>query len=125
MPGQSCSEESVVIRLRVSANSGESAGFPCNLFICVVRRVRNRSKACKQERDYTTVYEASVQGSIIVVITLLLTFLQPAYANGGHMHLGGIFFLLLGGLVFVGGFFVVFYLLLRPGSGDTEENEYD
>ena len=41
------------------------------------------------------VREAFAQGRIIVVIALLLTFLQPAYGNGGHVHLGlgGVFFL--------------------------------
>lgn len=63
---------------------------------------------------------------IIVVIVLLLTFLQPAYANGGHVHLGGIFFLLLGGVVFIGGFILVLYFLFRanPTVAD-EESEND
>ncbi|HEY7489917.1 MAG TPA: hypothetical protein VIH59_02250 [Candidatus Tectomicrobia bacterium] len=62
----------------------------------------------------------------ILVITLLLTFLQPAHANGGHMHLGGVFFLLLGGVAFMSGLCAVLYLLLRPGAEDThEENEPD
>ena len=71
-------------------------------------------------------YEAGTQGSIILVITLLLIFLQPAYANGGHMHLGGVFFLLIGGAAFVGGLWVVFYLLLRPRpEGTSDESEQD
>jgi hypothetical protein len=60
-------------------------------------------------------------GSIIAFVTLLLTVLQPAYANGGHLHLGGIFFLLLGGAVFLGGVLMVFYFLLRPDPEDTQE----
>jgi hypothetical protein len=77
-------------------------------------------------KDKTNVHEAFVQGSIVVVITLLLTFLQPAYANGGHMHLGGVFFLLLGGVVFLGGLFLVIYFLLRPSPDDTSEDRtYD
>jgi hypothetical protein len=72
------------------------------------------------------VHEAFVQGSIIIIIALLLTFLQPAYANGGHLHLGGVFFVLLGGVVFLGGLCVVLYFLLRPGTGETsEERKYD
>ena len=71
-------------------------------------------------------YEAGTQGSVILVITLLLIFLQPAYANGGHIHLGGVFFLLLGGMAFMSGLFVVFYLLFRPGPEETrDESERD
>jgi hypothetical protein len=56
-----------------------------------------------------------VQGRALVVIALfLIIFLQPAYANGGHVHVEGIFFLILGGLVFFGGLCVVVYFLLRP-----------
>ena len=66
-------------------------------------------------------YEAVVQGSIIIVMTLLMIFLQPAYANGGHMHLSGMFFLLPGGVWFPGGLFVVVYFLLRPGPDETSE----
>ena len=66
--------------------------------------------------------ETVVQGSIIVAITLLLTFLQPVYANGGHIHLSGVFFLLLGGVVFLGGLFVVFYFLLRPNPDESSED---
>lgn len=67
------------------------------------------------------------QSPIIVIIALLLTFLQPAYANGGHVHLGGIFFLLLGGVVFIGGFALVLYFLLRanPASDGNEESKDD
>lgn len=53
--------------------------------------------------------------TLIMLLTMLVMVLQPAYANGGHVHLGlgGTFFLLLGGLLFVGGLGVVFYLLFR------------
>jgi hypothetical protein len=65
-------------------------------------------------------------GQMIALVTLLLTVLQPAYANGGHVHLGGIFFLLLGGIVFLGGLFMVFYFLLRSDSAETqEESQHD
>jgi hypothetical protein len=65
------------------------------------------------------------RGSIIAFVTLLLTLLQPAYANGGHLHVEGIFFLLLGGVVFLGGLFVVFYFLLRPDPADTQDEHHD
>lgn len=65
--------------------------------------------------------EITLQGSIIIIISLLLIFLQPAYANGGHLHLGGIFFLLLGVVVFLGGLLVVLYFLLRPARDETRE----
>jgi hypothetical protein len=68
-------------------------------------------------------YETITQGSAIVVIALLLIFLQPAYANGGHIHLGGVFFLLLGGVVFLGGLCVVLYFLLRPGAAETPQKQ--
>ncbi len=60
----------------------------------------------------------------IVSIALLLVFLQPAYANGEHVHVGGLFLVLLGGVVFVGSFVVVFYYLLRstPEEGSEEQD---
>ncbi len=63
---------------------------------------------------------------LLGVITLLGT-AKTASANGGHVHLGGIFFLLLGGLVFVVGIGVVFYLLLRPSDDttDPDDDDYD
>jgi hypothetical protein len=64
-------------------------------------------------------------GSIITFVTLLLTLIQPAYANGGHLHVEGIFFLLLGGIVFLGGLLMVLYFLLRPGSADTQDEPHD
>jgi hypothetical protein len=64
-----------------------------------------------------------VRASIIVSIALLLVFLQPAYANGEHMHVGGIFLVLLGGVVFLGSFVVVFYFLLRPTPDEAHEEQ--
>ena len=67
-----------------------------------------------------------MQGRCLVSLVLLLIVLQPAYANGGHMHVEGIFFLLLGGLVFIGGLCVVVYLLLRPDPEEAQaENDQD
>jgi hypothetical protein len=57
---------------------------------------------------------------------LLLVLRPPAYANGGHVHLEGVFFLLLGGVVFVGGLVTVLYFLFRrdeerrPEQGESE-----
>ena len=64
-----------------------------------------------------------VRASTMVSIALLLVFLQPAYANGEHVHVGGLFLVLLGGVVFVGSFVVVFYFLLRstPDEGHEEQ----
>ena len=56
-------------------------------------------------------------------ITAFLASASPALANGGHTHLGGIFFLLLGGLVFVSGIGIVFYLLLRPSASNSDSDD--
>ena len=56
-----------------------------------------------------------------VGIALLLVFLQPAYANGEHIHVGGLFLVLLGGVVFLGSLVVVFYLLLRSNADEANE----
>ena len=70
-----------------------------------------------------------MKSSLYLIVLLgamvLLGLAIPAAANGGHVHLGGIFFLLLGGLVFVIGIGVVFYLLLRPSNGTSDEDEDD
>lgn len=62
-----------------------------------------------------------VRAGIIISIALLLVFLQPAYANGEHIHVGGIFLVLLGGVVFLGSLVVVFYLLLRSNADEANE----
>jgi hypothetical protein len=55
----------------------------------------------------------------MAILTLL--FLQPASANGDHIHAEGFVFLLLGGLVFLGGLGVVLYFLLRPRPEESNE----
>lgn len=62
---------------------------------------------------------------VLLGVIALLGSTKPAAANGGHVHLGGIFFLLLGGLVFVAGIGVVFYLLLRPNTGADDDDDFD
>ena len=66
-------------------------------------------------------------GYMGITITLLLIVLQPAYANGGHVHLEGVFFLLLGGVIFLGGLGMVLYFLFRPATPETPEapEDYD
>lgn len=56
-------------------------------------------------------------------LTLFLVLLRPAYANGEHMHVGGIFLVLLGGMVFFGSLVVVLYMLLRSPPPEAEEAE--
>ena len=62
-----------------------------------------------------------VRAGITLSIALLLVFLQPAYANGEHIHVGGLFLVLLGGVVFLGSLVVVFYLLLRSNADETNK----
>ncbi len=59
----------------------------------------------------------------ILSLAWLLVFLQPAYANGEHVHVGGIFLILLGGVVFLSSFIVVFYFLFRSPSSESEDEE--
>jgi hypothetical protein len=63
------------------------------------------------------------RASTIVSIALLLVFLQPAYANGEHVHVGGLFLVLLGGVVFLGSLVVVFYFLLRATPEEAHEEQ--
>ena len=62
-----------------------------------------------------------VRAGITLSTALLLVFLQPAYANGEHIHVGGLFLVLLGGMVFVGSLVVVFYLLLRSNADEANK----
>ena len=65
----------------------------------------------------------AVRLGTIIGIVLLLVFLQPAYANGEHVHVGGLFLVLLGGVVFLGSFVVVFYFLLRATPEEAHEEQ--
>jgi len=67
--------------------------------------------------------QRGICASTTVSIALLLVFLQPAYANGEHLHVGGFFLVLLGGVVFVGSFVVVFYFLLRSTPDEAQEEQ--
>ena len=60
--------------------------------------------------------------STVVSLAWLLVFLQPAYANGEHIHAGGLFLVLLGGVVFLGSLVVVFYFLLRSNADEAQED---
>ena len=57
----------------------------------------------------------------IVSLAWFLVFLQPAYANGEHIHVGGLFLVLLGAMVFLGSLVVVFYFLLRSHADEAQE----
>jgi hypothetical protein len=61
----------------------------------------------------------------ITLLMVLLIVLQPAYANGGHVHTGGAFFLLVGGLIFIGGLAVICYLSWRAGPETTHKESDD
>ena len=58
----------------------------------------------------------------IIGLFLLVVFAQPVHANGGHLHLGGIFFLLFGALAFVAGLVTVIYFLLRAVPEDIDDD---
>lgn len=65
--------------------------------------------------------KVDVRATTCLCLTLVLLALRSAQANGGHVHLGGIFFLLLGGLIFVGGLGTIVYLLFRAEPEDADE----
>ena len=64
-----------------------------------------------------------VSSSAVLGLFLLLVFSVSAYANGGHLHLGGIFFLLFGALAFVAGLVTVVYFLLRAAPEDIDDDD--
>src|SRR5207244_8074212 len=76
----------------------------------------------RREQD-TQPMRRGVRASTIISMALLLVFLQPAYANGEHVHVGGLFLVLLGGVVFLGGFVVVFYFLLRATPEEAHDEQ--
>ena len=87
------------------------------------RHVTNSTEGENQRGQDTQPMRRGVRASTIVSIALLLVFLQPAYANGEHVHVGGLFLVLLGGVVFVGSFVVVFYFLLRSTPDEAQEEQ--
>ena len=65
------------------------------------------------------------KSSAIIGLFLFLIFSQPVHANGGHIHLGGMFFLLFGALAFVAGLVTVIYFLVRATPEDIDDDEED
>ena len=63
------------------------------------------------------------RSSAVLGLFLLFFFSGSAYANGGHLHLGGIFFLLFGVLAFVVGLVTVIYFLLRAAPEDIDDDD--
>ena len=63
------------------------------------------------------------RSSAVLGLFLLFFFSGSAYANGGHLHLGGIFFLLFGVLAFVAGLVTVIYFLLRAAPEDIDDDD--
>ena len=63
------------------------------------------------------------RSSAILGLFLLLIFSRPVHANGGHLHLGGMFFLLFGALAFVAGLVTVIYFLVRATPEDMDEED--
>ena len=64
-----------------------------------------------------------VRNGAVCGLFLLFVFCRSAHANGGHLHLGGIFFLLFGALVFVAGLVTVIYFLLRAAPEDIDDDD--
>ena len=64
-----------------------------------------------------------VRISAVPGLFLLAVFSGSAHANGGHLHLGGIFFLLFGALAFVAGLVTVIYFLLRAAPEDNDDDD--
>ena len=64
-----------------------------------------------------------VRSSAVLGLFLLFFFPGLARANGGHLHLGGIFFLLFGALAFVAGLAAVIYFLLRAAPEDLDDDD--
>jgi heme/copper-type cytochrome/quinol oxidase subunit 2 len=63
------------------------------------------------------------RASTIASIALLLVFLQPAYAHGEHVHGEDLFLVLLGGVIFLGSFLVIFYVLWRATPEEVHEEQ--
>lgn len=58
----------------------------------------------------------------LLCIAFLLSFPHISYANGDDAHLGGVFFVLLGGVIFLGSLILIFYYLLRDNSSESNED---
>ena len=65
------------------------------------------------------------RSSVIIGLFLLLIFSRSVHANGGHLHLGGMFFLLFGSLAFVAGLVTVIYFLVRVTPEDIDDDDKD
>ena len=63
------------------------------------------------------------KSSAFLCLLLLFVCSGYAYANGGHLHLGGMFFLLFGALAFVAGLVTVIYFLLRAAPEDIDDDD--
>lgn len=63
------------------------------------------------------------RSSAITGLFLFLIASRPVHANGGHLHLGGMFFLLFGALAFVAGLVTVIYFLVRATPEDMDEDD--
>src|SRR5262245_40771680 len=104
-----------------------SVNAPCNAsaFLLAISAAPcyEQYRGENQRGQDTQPMRRGVRTSTIVSIALLLVFLQPAYANGEHVHVGGLFLVLLGGVVFVGSFVVVFYFLLRSTRAEVHEEQ--
>ena len=64
-----------------------------------------------------------VRSAAALGLFLLFSIAGSAHANGGHLHLGGIFFLLFGALAFVAGLVTVIYFLLRAAPEDNDDDD--
>jgi hypothetical protein len=105
----------------VCSRNSPRPGNHCTPVLCSAQLCLSVARSGVEGKPCRSVYEVCVQRRLIGVTALVLVFLRAAYANGGHMHVEGMFFLLLGGLIFLGGLCVVVYFLLRPHPEVADE----